>query len=115
MPDFINALPIGQYSPEGFAQHLRSIQSHDRRIKAERKARAKARVLANKPPAKAWSLSINAKDNPVLTIRKRKPAYLYISELNDIMGGHSEYEDKIKAVLERRGIELRPDSKGKDQ
>ena len=90
-----------------YASHLRGIRSHWQRLQTKRKAEAKARQAEYKVPAKAYSIRRNDKGTLVLTIRKRKPAYLYVSEWNELVAEWPR--DELQALLAKRNITIKKD------
>lgn len=110
---YINARSIHDMASESFSRHVNEIRNHWRRLNAKRKAIAKERANANKPPSKAYSFRYNPKGTPILTIRGRKPPYLYASEWKDLVSEYPEAKADLQSVLAKRKITVRPDGKKK--
>ena len=119
MSKFVNAYPLNAHTPKSFQTHLRSIINHVARVKAKRKRDSKERAaftaqFNTKPKAKAWSFRVNEKGTIIITIRKRKPAYLTRSEYEEITREFATYEKDINKVLEKRKINIIEDGEIKD-
>ena len=107
----INAKPISQYTPDEFAYHLRSIINHDAKRRRDKKIRAKERVAAYasaKPKARPWSFRLSPKGSAVITIRGRKPPYIYQHELDEMLSENSDYSALIHASIVKRKIVIKP-------
>lgn len=116
--NFINAPKFLSHTAESFSSHLRSIMNHTQRLKAKRLRESKERAkftaqFSNKPKPKAYSFTINKKGTPVLTIRKRKPQFLYASEWRELIKEHPSQENALKKILAKRKITLKPDPRKK--
>jgi hypothetical protein len=108
---YINAQSIHTYDSTSYAEHLKSIKAHWSRLKAKRKAAKLSREAESKPPVKAYSFRFNKKGTPVLTIRKRKPAYLYRCEWLELETAYPEHREVLQTVLAKRSITIKPDKK----
>lgn len=109
---YINASSIWSYEAEEYAQHLRGIMAHDRKMKAVAKSRsaAKARAYAKaKPPARAWSFWVNKKGTGVIAIRGRDPKYITKSEYEEMCMENAAHEALIHLTLKKKKIEVRDD------
>lgn len=108
---FINTKHISEYTPGEYAQYLKSIISHNAKVIRDNKDKAKLRQDQFKPPKviKYCSFRVTPKGKGVLTIRKRKPPYLYVRELDDLLRENLEHEDLVLEAIEKREIEVRKD------
>jgi hypothetical protein len=108
----VNALPIESYSPDDYARHLKSIITEHGRRSRDKKAKAKARQAAYaqaKPKARPWSFRVNDKGTAVISIRGRKPSFLYEAELSLMVEENPEQASLIHASIVKRKIEIKPD------
>jgi len=101
---FINTQSIWKYTAIEYAAYLKSIIAHDAKVKRDKKLAAKLKRDAYKPKPKAWSWRVTPKGSGVISIRGRKPPFLYRSEYNDLLASDPENLNLIQATLARRAI-----------
>jgi len=106
MKRYINAKPIGLCTPDEFSAHLKGIMAHTQKLRADRKAKAKARLDAGKKPSRAWSCRVNRKGTVVISIRNRDPKYLTQAELAELFKENPGIETLVHAKLVERGIDV---------
>lgn len=109
---FIASMPFGEYTPENFAQHLRDIQSHTRRVAEANKKRKKERAAAyaQAKPKKYVSFRYSPKGTPIITIRNRDPKYVLRSEIEALL---REWPDALNDILKKlteKNIEIRDEA-----
>jgi hypothetical protein len=106
----IGTKPLRDYGPDEFAYYLRSIINDHAKRSRDKKAKMKARQAAYaqaKPKARPWSFRLSPKGNAVISIRGRKPAYLYEAELSELVGENPEQASLIHASIAKRKIEIK--------
>lgn len=111
MGHYINTISIHKMTSVTYSAHIHSIKNHWQRLVNKRKAIKKAREAEYKPVSKPYSFRYTPKGTPVLTIRGRKPPYLYASEWKDLETTYPESRADLQKVLAKRSITVRPDKK----
>ena len=116
IPHLINAPKFITHTAESLHRHLLDIVNHTARLKAKRLKESKERAkwsaqFSTKPKPKDWFFRTTSKGNPSITIRNRKPKYLYQDELDEIIKlGESKQimHESILDYVKAKKIEIRP-------
>ena len=108
---FINSKPFSEYDPYEFADHIKSIINHTKRISYDRKQKLKARAAKNKPAPRIVSFRILPTGKGSITIRRKDKTYLLRSELDAIFAEHPAHKSLVMTTLEKRKLIIKPDPK----
>lgn len=108
---FITTPSIWQHEMGTYSAHLKGLVNHHSRLQYKRKKeeierKAEYASLIPPKPTIYWSFRLNAKGTPILTIRKRKPAYLLLSEAKELFKTHKVYIREIKRMIKKRKVKI---------
>jgi len=114
---FINSKPFKDYNASEFAEHLREIINHTQRVKRAKKEEAKKRSerykVEKEPIYVTFRITKTGKGS--IIIRKRKPPYILVSELEGIKKEFPTRHKEIAEAIEKREIPIKEDPKKKEK